>query len=420
MPSQTASPTMPSDLKYGNRRQIFNAFSEDNSYSLNDLAARTGLSRQTVTKSIQFFLKHDILQSAGKGQSTRAGGKRPEYYALSSTRYFILVAIWPTVFSIQIRTLGNKLMDELVLYQPLPESAATEAENIGKLSHVLLSKNSIPLDSVCGVCISTGGIVDYRNGNIRYNAQMASWGNDIPLRDLVAPYFSEQTHILIQNAVKIGANPYLTNPAYAGKRLLVISSGRGFSGCLISDQVILNGKHNLIGELGHTTLDPESDVVCSCGSRGCFSRLISLTNMKRKIKNAAALFPDSGLLSVPEDQLTIPVIFQFATDGDALACDLVTFIATKFAILFRNVSLVFDPEYVIFQGDYAQANKLFTDVLIRKLKEFRYYPEGDPFQMVFEKRTLDELNAQGSYIALLRDCLNQGTLFPDTDETEEK
>lgn len=413
---KSSPPIIPSDLKFSNRRQIVNVFFQGGPLSLSELASKTGLSRQTIAKSVQFFLENNVLESVGKGVSTNIGGKRPELYALSSSQYFLIVTIWMSIFSIQIRTLANGLIDELVLTQSPPDSAEIQAENIGKLSYMLLEKNNIKIEDVRGLCISTGGIVDYKNGILRYNAQASNWGTDIPLRDLVQQYFPPSVHILIENAVKIGANPYLIDPTIGDERILVISSGRGVAGCLIANHTVQNGRNSLIGEIGHTTLDPNSSVLCPCGGRGCFSRMIGVTLLTEMIHERENEFPDSPLHALAQKGLNVPDIFRASNQNDPLANELVTYLASCFAVVLRNVSLTFDPECVILQGDYANANSLFLETLRKHLHVFRYYPNKDPFRIVCEPRSLDELNDYGAYIALLRNCLDNSALFPASDE----
>ena len=93
--NNVGSPACPADLKYGNRIQVIETFLSGGVCSTNDISATIGLSRQTVMKSIQFFLRSGLLISVGKGDSTHVGGKRPELFALSPEKYFLCITLWP-------------------------------------------------------------------------------------------------------------------------------------------------------------------------------------------------------------------------------------------------------------------------------------------------------------------------------------
>ena len=96
----------------------------------------------------------------------------------------------------------------------------------------------------------------------------------------------------------------------------------------------------------------------------------------------------------------MPEIFAASTAGDPLANRLVRYIAEHFALALRNISLVFDPDLVVFQGDYAYADGLFDRELRQQLSSFRYYSDGTPFEIKYDRRSLLDLDAEGSYIAL--------------------
>ena len=82
MENKTAKlPAVPSALKYQNRQQILSCFRDHQEHSVADVVSRTGISKLTVMRAIQFFCGKNILVSSGKGESTEQGGKRPELVA---------------------------------------------------------------------------------------------------------------------------------------------------------------------------------------------------------------------------------------------------------------------------------------------------------------------------------------------------
>ena len=82
---------LPADLKYSNRFSVLSQFRSNEQLTANNIADSLNLSRQTVMKNIQFFLKHGLLVSVGKAPSTNIGGKRPELFSLTD-KLFLLCA----------------------------------------------------------------------------------------------------------------------------------------------------------------------------------------------------------------------------------------------------------------------------------------------------------------------------------------
>ena len=410
------SPSMPSDLKFANRIQVIDAFLSGGALSASDISAQIGLSRQTVMKSIQFFLRSGLLVSEGKGSSTSVGGKRPELFALSGQKYFLCVTLWPQDLRIHLYTIGKQLVDSLCLTIPLPRDPKAAIDNAGQLSLRLLEKNRVSAGDLCAVSLSTSGTVDYQTGCLKYSSQSPQWGTDVPLREYLKPYFAGDTLIFLENAGKMTARPFLLEPELAGKRVLVIFSCWGLSSCLIEKNHILSGKNSLIGEIGHMVIDPNDPEQCGCGSHGCLERLVSEGRMRRLVERLRGENPTSPLGRLPAERVTIPEIFRHSQQGDPLARELTDYLARVFATALRNISLVFDPDLIVFQGDFAQADDSFDQRLREYLAEFQYYPAGGPFEIRYDQRPLPEMDALGSYTALAERYFDAPDLYMEPGE----
>ena len=410
------SPSMPSDLKFANRIQVIDAFLSGGALSASDISAQIGLSRQTVMKSIQFFLRSGLLVSEGKGSSTSVGGKRPELFALSGQKYFLCVTLWPQDLRIHLYTIGKQLVDSLCLTIPLPRDPKAAIDNAGQLSLRLLEKNRVSAGDLCAVSLSTSGTVDYQTGCLKYSSQSPQWGTDVPLREYLKPYFAGDTLIFLENAGKMTARPFLLEPELAGKRVLVIFSCWGLSSCLIEKNHILSGKNSLIGEIGHMVIDPNDPEQCGCGSHGCLERLVSEGRMRWLVERLRGKNPASPLGRLPAERVTIPEIFRHSQQGDPLARELTDYLARVFATALRNISLVFDPDLIVFQGDFAQADDSFDQRLREYLAEFQYYPAGGPFEIRYDQRPLPEMDALGSYTALAERYFDAPDLYMEPGE----
>lgn len=411
MERKNVSASMPSDLKYSNRIQVINAFLSGGTLCASDVSERIGLSRQTVMKSIQFFLKSGLLVSQGKGSSTSVGGKRPELFALSREKYFLCIALWPQELRLHLYTIGGQQADSICLPIPFPDSPKVAIDNAGQLARKLLEKNLVTTDNLCAVSLSTSGTMDYQTGRLKYSSQSPAWGTDLPLRDWLKPWFGPDTLIFLENAGKMTARPFLLEPELSGKRVMVIFSGWGLCSCMIEKDHILSGKNSLIGEIGHMIIDPSDREVCGCGSRGCLERLVSEKRMRQVAERKRTDYPDSFLPA----QATVPEIFRCSREGDPLARKLVDYLARVFAMALRNISLVFDPDRIVFQGDYAHADGYFDQQLRVYLSEFQYYP--GPFEIRYDQRPLAQMDALGSYIALVERYFDAPDLYLESEET---
>ena len=98
---------------------------------------------------------------------------------------------------------------------------------------------------------------------------------------------------------------------------------------------------------------------------------------------------------------------------DPYARGYVTYLADCFAAMLRNVSLVFNPETVVFVGDYAAADPYFDTRMHEQFQQFHYLASGAPIEVRYDTRALPELDAKGSAIALLNHFFSQPALYEE-------
>ena len=73
----------------------------------------------------------------------------------------------------------------------------------------------------------------------------------------------------------------------------------------------------------------------------------------------------------------------------------VSYLAHYFAVALHNLSLSYNQEVVIIQGDFARADAFFDRCLREELSQFCYYPNHTPFQLIYEQRDLKLASMQG-------------------------
>ena len=61
----------------------------------------------------------------------------------------------------------------------------------------------------------------------------------------------------------------------------------------------------------------------------------------------------------------------------------------------HNLSLAYNQEVVVIQGDYAYADALFDRCLREELTQFRYYPSQEPFSIIYDPREISLLALRG-------------------------
>lgn len=413
MENKTAKlPAVPSALKYQNRQQILSCFRDHQEHSVADVVSRTGISKLTVMRAIQFFCGKNILVSSGKGESTEQGGKRPEFFRFGSRQYLLTITLWPeslclSLFSMDLKELCRSSFSWII--PATPEIAFTF---VREQAMSLLQQAGLRKEDLYGVSLSTSGIVDYDTLVLKYSVHSPEWGTDIPVGEYLKDIFGDKPYYFIENAGKCISRAILAEQLHPKKRMLILFTSWGLSGALVQDGKILSGRDSLIGEIGHMILDPRDTEECSCGSYGCLERLVSVARLRKRISTDPPP-ASSPLAKLAPEAVTLNHLFFASQQQDPYARIHVAYLADCFSALLRNVALVFNPETVVFVGDYAIADDFFDQRMRQKFHQFHYLATSTPIDVRYDTRLLPELDARGGAIAMLDHFFADPALYED-------
>lgn len=392
---------LPSDLKQRNYTAILNTFRGGDILSANDVALQTGISRQTVMKAIAHFCSKGLLESAGKGESTEIGGKKPELFHFCMERYMLCIGhsgnqMMFCLFDLTCRVIG-KSSEEVLPNRPLDEVMKI----IEDKSDALLKKVNVERDKLYGVCLVIGGIIDHDTGVFRYSALAPSWGRDVPIKDMLQKRFPGVV-VNVENVARMAAcAAVLDNAKYEHQNVVSLYTDIGLSASYIEKGHILYGRHTLIGEIGPMILDYSQMEKHKDADKGSFSYLISEKALNEKIHKDSAAFAQSSLKQY-EGTIPIRKIFQAADEGDILSRQVVSYVAAVFSAAMGNIMFNFDPDTIIFQGSYARAGAYFEECLHRELEKFPFGIEPKAFEVQFDQRPLLNLQLIGATKLLTR------------------
>lgn len=360
---QASNGTNPlNSLKLKNRREVLELLRHASPISIADLAAKTALSKVTVTKILDFYRTAGLVVTAGKAASDERG-KPANFFALNPDHKFMFcVKIDGYNMLATLTNLGGRIFaSHTTLYDQ-----GIELEQlircIGEAFDMLVQRERLSPDDCLATVAGLHGVIDPETGVCFLSPQFPRWGQNIPMRDLLAGRLPAMS-IHVDNWVHHYGRGEVTVMEKPVDRFLLISSEiEGINGALMLDGKLYRGHDCLSGEIGHMIVDAAHGAeVCQCGGRGCFEAVVSPRRMLARIRKRLAEYPDSGLLA----NRVAPVAFKDVADaadaGDALAREEMQRSARFFAIGIRNVMQTFDPELVLIQGEYAGAGEYFLD-----------------------------------------------------------
>ena len=381
---------MPSDIRTMNELRVLELFRSGGTLTAPEIQAVTGISKPTIMKILQHLCAQGIIRSAGTGSSTSAGGKKPELYTFADKRLILSVAFWPKSTSLALSGLVGEIGETQIIEHELGTDLDAEILWLSSEIRAYLRQKGIGLSKLYGAVISTSGTVDYYNSILRYNSQAPSWGSNVHLKKYLLQHLGSLEQVTVENAGKItGRAALVDDPSLNDKRVLTVFTTWGVSGCLIECGRVLNGKDFLIGEIGHMTVSDDDTELCGCGRTGCLERMVSLEHTRKLADQIGAhFFADDPLFDFDD-------LFELSVQGDADARKLVRCLAHYFALMLHNISLVYNPDVVVFQGNFAFADAYFDKCLRVELSTFRYNAQ-ESLRILYDRSPLEQQAARGA------------------------
>lgn len=208
---------------------------------------------------------------------------------------------------------------------------------------------------------------NYYTGSIE-NAPNLKWKGSIPLAKILKKLFS--VPVLVTNDANAAAVGEMVFGAAKGmKDFIVITLGTGLGSGFVCNGQLVNGKHGLAGELGHTFVNPGVGRQCNCGKRGCLETYVSATGIKRTVyKLLADSLEPSELRSVSFENLSTKMITAAALRGDEVACEAFRYTGRILGMKLSDSVVHTDPEAIFLLGGLSLAGDLIFEPTIKHME----------------------------------------------------
>ncbi len=356
-----------SSVRISNRFLVLDLLRNSEALTVGQIAEHVRLSKTTIWKIIDHFLRLNLVNLYGKAEASDEGGKKPELYRFNENcGYVISISFMGDSIHLALTDARANIFYKEIIYIDNNE----KLENIIKIISAFIKKWQDPESLIkknsklIGIVVAASGVIDPEQGMSITASRFNSWRTLSPIREM------------IEELVEIKAPFYIDNynrfHTYAEKsigqvqdkeNIICINLNQdGVGGGIIADNKLKRGPRFLTGELGHMCLDPEETETCHCGGKGCFEQLVSIPRMLNTAHERVKDHPESQLSG---NEITLQSIFKASNRGDFFAQSLLDPVIKWFSIAIYNANLVFNAETVLISGDFRNAGNYFLE----KLKE---------------------------------------------------
>ncbi|MCG6186180.1 ROK family protein [Maribellus maritimus] len=135
----------------------------------------------------------------------------------------------------------------------------------------LIQRNQLQETDLVGIGMGCAGHIRFRDGVIITTSNLKGFKN-YPLRDAMQKYF--KIPVILDNdanAQAFGAYKFGAGKGYDDMVFLTISTGIGAG--IVINKKLFRGATGTAGEVGHTIVEPHTELTCTCGNKGCLMAL---------------------------------------------------------------------------------------------------------------------------------------------------
>jgi fructokinase len=239
--------------------------------------------------------------------------------------------------------------DNSVLYR---ERGSTQA-NLGR-QQVLTNIRQQYLAAVTAtgigqhtIGLGTPGSINTHTGLLRNSSIQDMNGHDIA-RDLAC--WLHQPVAVANDAQCFALAESRLGAARGYDRVFGVIIGTGVGGALIEKGQIVPGRNGILGEWGHTTLDPSSGLDCRCGRYGCVESILGGGSIQRNYSISQHEIPPPAQVILNQDPEKLYEWYNYY--GQAMA----------------NIIQILDPDCIVLGGGLSNLPDILTtgDIMIRQ------------------------------------------------------
>ncbi len=392
------------DVRLFNRAVIFRSIREAGLISRAALAKSIGLNPATITHIIRELIEEGLVEDTGSGKSK--GGRPGSMLRIRSQAGYVIAIQLDRLYIKGMLTnlnLDEKIQEQVIASVPSQPSDIS-LEVLISLVRSLLERSNLPKKQILGIGICAPGPLDTARGVLLSPPNFPGWP-DTPLRQIVEDKFSLPTYLdQDANACALAEKWFGVMRDY--NNFVYILGDGGLGGALFLNGDLYRGRHNIAGEIGHTTIRADGPR-CPCGNTGCLELYASAHAVEERTRREVSRSDNSLLVDLVGGnlaQINFQAIVHAAHQGDPLCGRMVREMGISMAAGVVNIVNMLDPEAVVIGGKIALAEDLIRPILDERVPGCSLSGRTAPTPVLFSSLRQDG-PITGAFSLVLRQLL---------------
>jgi predicted NBD/HSP70 family sugar kinase len=341
-------PLRPREMRDRNRALVLDAVARHEPITRAQLAARTGLTKSSVSAIVAELLGAHLVVEQGTRRGGDLGRPGTELVLARDGLAGLGLEVNVDYLAACVVDLARRSRVQFVeVGDNRGRDPAAAAELLARLAAAAVAAAATQGLTIGATCVAVPGLVDQETGTVSH-APNLEW-HGVPLRRLLADRVpAARTPVLVENDANVAALGELWFGDGAGLSDYVHISGKvGIGAGIVVGGRLFRGAHGHAGELGHTTVDP-GGYACMCGGRGC----LELFAGQEAILRSAGLDPAPPAGTGPADGPVSALVGRLEA-GDGKALGALEVAGRSLGLATASLVKLVDPDTVVLGGIYA-------------------------------------------------------------------
>jgi predicted NBD/HSP70 family sugar kinase len=305
-----------------------------------DVMDMTGLSRSTVMQRLGVLLSAGLLvEQPEAGRSS--GGRRPAALSFNERVGVVLAAdLGARHGRLAVCDLGGAAVAECEESLTIADGPGVVLDWVARAFEALLAEAGRDAADVLATAIGVPGPVEA--GRPANPPIMPGW-DGYPVAEWLAERFGAPALLERDvNAMALGEHRSHWRDL---SHMVFVKVATGIGAGIISGGELLRGNHGRAGDIGHIRAIRQSDVMCTCGNRGCVAVLATGSAMIRQLREAGV------------EVATAAEVVELVRAGDAVAMHQVREAGRVLGAALAAVVSVVAPSVIVVGGQMAEASE---------------------------------------------------------------
>lgn len=395
-----------SDIRRHNLSVVLRSLRDGGPNTRAKIADETGLTKAAMSSLVAELVDRGLVRE-GQYEQTGYTGRPGRAYQVDDQVYGIGVEINVDYVSTVALDLAGVVRDaRRVSLDAKGTTPDLVLDTVAALLRQTLRATALRGGRPVGITVAAPGVVKHAEGLVQYASNLG-W-HDVPVAvGLAKRLRGQRIPIQVDNDVKLSAIAEWASGIAAGTPDLAYLSGEiGVGAGFLSGGRIVRGTRGFSGEIGHLPLDPERRE-CTCGRRGCWETIVSLTHLLRLAADPGDEVHDPR--RDIDDRLT--ELRRRAEGGHRRTLDALDAIATNLGLGASVLINMVNPEVLVLGGYFAALGDFLLDGVNREIDARVVAPELGGCRIELSTLGFAAAGHGGAHVALER-VLTDPTLAP--------